>query len=91
MGNSNIYALIPAFNAESSLGEVIDRTKKFVQRVIVVNDGSTAARGMPCAWVLPTLSPTDAAPSLPWMRMGNMTRQISLTSSVLMIKIPEPS
>lgn len=45
MENSNIYALIPAFNAESSLGEVIDRTKKFVQHVIVVNDGSTDQTG----------------------------------------------
>jgi glycosyltransferase involved in cell wall biosynthesis len=40
-----ICALIPAFNAENSLGEVIDRAKKFVQRVIVVNDGSTDHTG----------------------------------------------
>jgi glycosyltransferase involved in cell wall biosynthesis len=36
-----ICALIPAFNAESSLGEVIDRAKKFIRHVIVVSDGST--------------------------------------------------
>jgi len=34
-------ALIPAYNAESSIGEVIERTKKQIPRVIVVNDGST--------------------------------------------------
>lgn len=45
MKNGHICALIPAFNAESSLGEVIDRTKKFIQRVIVVNDGSTDHTG----------------------------------------------
>jgi len=41
----HIYALIPAFNAESSIGEVIDQTKKFIKRVIVVNDGSTDRTG----------------------------------------------
>jgi glycosyltransferase involved in cell wall biosynthesis len=40
--NSNPYcAIIPAYNAESSIAEVIDRTKEHVSRVIVVNDGST--------------------------------------------------
>jgi len=34
-------AIIPAYNAESSIAEVIDRTKEHVSRVIVVNDGST--------------------------------------------------
>jgi glycosyltransferase involved in cell wall biosynthesis len=41
MENNHICALIPAFNAESSLGEVIDRAKKFIPRVLVVSDGST--------------------------------------------------
>jgi len=41
MEDEHICALIPAFNAESSLGEVIDRAKKFIRRVIVVSDGST--------------------------------------------------
>lgn len=41
MNQEQICAIIPAFNAESSLGEVIDRTEEYVQRVIVVNDGST--------------------------------------------------
>jgi len=36
-----IWAIIPAYNAESSVGEIIERTKKFIPRVIVVNDGST--------------------------------------------------
>jgi len=34
-------AVIPAFNAESSIGGIIDRTKEQISRVIVVNDGST--------------------------------------------------
>ena len=41
MVDDQICALIPAFNAESSLGEVIDRARKIIQRVIVVSDGST--------------------------------------------------
>jgi glycosyltransferase involved in cell wall biosynthesis len=36
-----VWAIIPAYNAESSVGEVIERTRKFIPRVIVVNDGST--------------------------------------------------
>jgi glycosyltransferase involved in cell wall biosynthesis len=40
-----ICAIIPAFNAESSIGEVIDRTKEHLRRVIVVNDGSTDRTG----------------------------------------------
>jgi glycosyltransferase involved in cell wall biosynthesis len=40
-----ICAIIPAFNAESSIGEVIDRTKEYLRRVIVVNDGSTDRTG----------------------------------------------
>lgn len=45
MENGQVCALIPAFNAESSIGEVIERTKGFVDRVIVVNDGSTDRTG----------------------------------------------
>jgi glycosyltransferase involved in cell wall biosynthesis len=41
----DICALIPAYNAEGTLGEVIDRTKEFIPRVIVVDDGSTDATG----------------------------------------------
>jgi glycosyltransferase involved in cell wall biosynthesis len=37
----HFWAIIPAYNAESSVGEVIERTKKYLSRVIVVNDGST--------------------------------------------------
>jgi glycosyltransferase involved in cell wall biosynthesis len=36
-----VWAIIPAYNAESTIGEVIERTKKYIPRVIVVNDGST--------------------------------------------------
>jgi len=36
-----VCALIPAHNAEATIGEVIDRTKEHLGRIIVVNDGST--------------------------------------------------
>ncbi len=45
MNQEHICAIIPAFNAESSIGEVIDRTKEYLRRVIVVNDGSTDRTG----------------------------------------------
>ena len=41
MNRHPVCALIPAYNAETSIGEVIDRTKEHLPRVIVVNDGST--------------------------------------------------
>ena len=41
MKSSSVCAIIPAHNAETSIGEVIDRTKESVPRLIVVNDGST--------------------------------------------------
>jgi len=36
-----VVALIPAYNEETTIGEVIDNTRSFVDEVIVVNDGST--------------------------------------------------
>ena len=36
-----VCALIPAYNAETSIGEVIGRIRGHVPRVIVVNDGSS--------------------------------------------------
>ena len=45
MDPEKIFAIIPAFNAESSIGEVIHRTQKILPRVIVVNDGSTDHTG----------------------------------------------
>lgn len=39
--DQSIWAIIPVHNAESSIGEVIDRTKEYISRVLVVNDGST--------------------------------------------------
>jgi glycosyltransferase involved in cell wall biosynthesis len=38
-------AIIPALNAETSLGEVIDRTFSHLRRVIVINDGSSDRTG----------------------------------------------
>ena len=43
--SENICTIIPAYNAESSIGQVIDCTKQYVTRVIVVNDGSTDGTG----------------------------------------------
>ena len=43
MNPKNILAVIPAHNAESSIGRVIEHTGAYVPRVIVVNDGSTDA------------------------------------------------
>jgi glycosyltransferase involved in cell wall biosynthesis len=45
VNQEHICAIIPAFNAESSVGEVIDRTKEYLRRIIVVNDGSTDRTG----------------------------------------------
>jgi len=45
VNSEKIYAIIPAYNVESSIGEVIDRTKGFVRRIIVVNDGSRDRTG----------------------------------------------
>ena len=38
---SKIIAVIPAYNEESTIGEVIKRVQKYVNEIIVVNDGST--------------------------------------------------
>ena len=35
-----IVAVIPAYNEEIAIGSVVLRTKKYVDRVIVVDDGS---------------------------------------------------
>ena len=37
----NIIALIPAYNEEDTIVDVIQRTKRFVDQIIVINDGST--------------------------------------------------
>ena len=34
------YAVIPAYNEEKHLAEVIRKTKKYVDKIIVVDDGS---------------------------------------------------
>ena len=36
-----ITAILPAFNEESAIGSVVLRAKKYVDRVIVVDDGSS--------------------------------------------------
>jgi glycosyltransferase involved in cell wall biosynthesis len=35
-----VIACIPCFNTEKHIGEVVARTKKYVDKVIVINDGS---------------------------------------------------
>ncbi|MDD4353115.1 MAG: glycosyltransferase family 2 protein [Candidatus Nanoarchaeia archaeon] len=39
--NKNLWVLIPAYNEEKSIKEVINRTKKFVSNILIINDGST--------------------------------------------------
>jgi glycosyltransferase involved in cell wall biosynthesis len=41
----SICAVIPVHNAEATIGEVIDKTQTYIERVIVVNDGSTDKTG----------------------------------------------
>ncbi len=43
MKDEKIWALIPAFNAESAIGEVIRQTQEHlpISRIIIINDGST--------------------------------------------------
>jgi len=36
-----ISLIIPAYNEEKTIGEIIDRARKFVDEIIVVDDGST--------------------------------------------------
>ena len=36
-----VIAIIPAYNEEETIGDVIRETKKYVDDVIVINDGST--------------------------------------------------
>jgi glycosyltransferase involved in cell wall biosynthesis len=38
---SGIVAILPAFNEEVSIGSVVLQTKRYVDRVIVVDDGSS--------------------------------------------------
>lgn len=37
----NVVAILPAYNLEKTIGEIVDRTKPFVDVVLVVSDGST--------------------------------------------------
>ena len=38
---NNIWAVIPAYNEQKNIGSIIKKTKKYVDNVIVVDDGST--------------------------------------------------
>ena len=38
---TNTIALIPAYNEEATIADVINKTKPFVNKVLVINDGST--------------------------------------------------
>lgn len=37
----NVVAILPAYNLEKTIGEIVDRTKPFADVVLVVSDGST--------------------------------------------------
>ena len=41
MVDSNIIAIIPAFNEESTIENIIKTTSRFVKEILVINDGST--------------------------------------------------
>jgi len=50
ISNRNVVAVLPAYNLEKSIAEIVERTKPYVSQVIVVADGSKdntagAARG----------------------------------------------
>lgn len=36
-----LIAIIPAYNEESTIGDVIKSTSRFVDEILVINDGST--------------------------------------------------
>ncbi len=38
---SNVWAIIPAHNEEENIGKVIRKTKKYVDKLVVVDDGSS--------------------------------------------------
>src|SRR5262245_3751141 len=40
-----VVAVLPAYNLEKSIGAIVERTKKFVDEVIVVADGSKDGTG----------------------------------------------
>lgn len=40
MKTSNIWAVIPAYNEDRNIGSIINKTKKYVDEIIVVDDGS---------------------------------------------------
>lgn len=41
MQNNNVIVIIPAYNEEIAIGSVVLKTRKYVYKVIVVDDGST--------------------------------------------------
>ncbi|MBI2653428.1 glycosyltransferase family 2 protein [Candidatus Woesearchaeota archaeon] len=41
MGITNIWAVMPAHNEQKNIVEIIRKTKKYVGRVVIVDDGST--------------------------------------------------
>lgn len=41
MKKSNVWAVIPAHNEEKDIADIVKRTNKYVQNVVVVDDGST--------------------------------------------------
>jgi len=38
---TSIIAIIPAYNEESTIGDVIKGTSQFVDEILIINDGST--------------------------------------------------
>ena len=40
MEMNNVWAVIPAYNEQKNIGSIIKKTKRYVDKVIVVDDGS---------------------------------------------------
>jgi len=45
----SISAIIPAFNEEKTVGEIVSKTLRYVDEVIVIDDGSTDDTGVKAA------------------------------------------
>ncbi|RMG36713.1 MAG: glycosyltransferase family 2 protein [Methanobacteriota archaeon] len=41
MAKGRVMAIIPAFNEEKAIGQTVDSVKSYVDKVVVINDGST--------------------------------------------------
>jgi glycosyltransferase involved in cell wall biosynthesis len=59
MSSPRIVAVLPAYNLEASIGQIVERTKPFVDYVIVVADGSRDSTGAAAARAGAIVPPPD--------------------------------